>query len=1117
MKTAVSACRAIGATLALILLNGPAFTQVVGQQAVWGRRAARAPQATAAWQEQDLRQRLGRVGLDSAAAGSARLVAQANEFQAIPLPPDQGQMLPGGEPTTRTLAVPAVVDEAMPARAARPEPMATDGLALPPPPEATTLDAPPAEILVDDITRIQVNTLVKRAERLAADGDLAAAQEALDKAFDLWPESPEAHKVAEMVPGLRKPQPVLREAELNPKPPIMTRMFEEPQTLDGELGIMHRRAVELYNQGDVRGARAIWHQMNEIDPENPVAVTWLEQTESAMMQIMADEDRRTQVEQLQTQAEVLLNSPITISTDRNVSLPEFMYNLSFTTPIELQYYIADGADAPIYANFVNKPLHEVLDTVLGPAGLRWRIDEKNVITIEPDLQSRTYRLTPSQVDQLRALQNSGQLQQIVWGRPDKPSSAVDITLDERANMLIITGSQLHIERIESWLHSASGEATTPDLVTAFYKINPQDGPKIKSLINSIIKTDPDADPFDVEKKILVDGEDLIVHETPENIRLIEELLLNQDFIQQLRDEELDLANFNLIPRDWEKVDEEFIANVVEMIEVFLYGREGRSAAEAQGRRLTFDDATLTLSIIDTPSRLEDVGTYINSLPQFQSESQQEIVFLKYQIAEELAANLERILNLTSTGGAFGTGGSEIVMQLRRGEEQTFQNARFRAIEFQGATTGSQDDDRYDQEVRLQVIYGGQVNETSIRELTTTQVEDFEITGEDITANENGNGRARLRIRYIPQLSEGIRFEDERLAQQLLDRVDPLEEDGISIEPFGGLNALIIRYNNLPLYQQAKDLIVQLDQPIRQVEIDTKFVEVNETRAKEFSSDFNIAGLGRGRDIDWSNQMINTKFAQDIDEFRDVFSPPVENPLNANLIKGTTVFNAIIGNFPNIQYTLRLLEAEAIINIVNGPKVLALDGEEAEFRIETYVPQQNLTQGNQTLTRVFNAFENAGNELEFADQDEVDNQGLVSGVVLRVTPEITSADSIILSELSAELIDFEGWLADIIEPVVRDVADLTEDQFFTPIVAPTATSNYSQRMVQKRKKILTDARISNGGTIVIGGWTGERSQELTSGVPVLRNMPYFGKLLFSRNQTTKDRTTLLIFLTCLIIE
>jgi len=73
------------------------------------------------------------------------------------------------------------------------------------------------------------------------------------------------------------------------------------------------------------------------------------------------------------------------------------------------------------------------------------------------------------------------------------------------------------------------------------------------------------------------------------------------------------------------------------------------------------------------------------------------------------------------------------------------------------------------------------------------------------------------------------------------------------------------------------------------------------------------------------------------------------------------------------------------------------------------------------------------------------------------------------------------------------------------------------MVQKRKKILTDARISNGGTIVIGGWTGERSQELTSGVPVLRNMPYFGKLLFSRNQTTKDRTTLLIFLTCLIIE
>ena len=60
-------------------------------------------------------------------------------------------------------------------------------------------------------------------------------------------------------------------------------------------------------------------------------------------------------------------------------------------------------------------------------------------------------------------------------------------------------------------------------------------------------------------------------------------------------------------------------------------------------------------------------------------------------------------------------------------------------------------------------------------------------------------------------------------------------------------------------------------------------------------------------------------------------------------------------------------------------------------------------------------------------------------------------------------------------------------------------------------------INNGGTIILGGWTGERSEEITSGVPVLRNMPYIGKLLFSRAQRSSNKTTLMIFLTCYLVE
>ena len=46
---------------------------------------------------------------------------------------------------------------------------------------------------------------------------------------------------------------------------------------------------------------------------------------------------------------------------------------------------------------------------------------------------------------------------------------------------------------------------------------------------------------------------------------------------------------------------------------------------------------------------------------------------------------------------------------------------------------------------------------------------------------------------------------------------------------------------------------------------------------------------------------------------------------------------------------------------------------------------------------------------------------------------------------------------------------------------------------------------------------EFSQDLTSGVPGLRNLPYLGKIFFSRNKFMTYKTTLLIFLSGQIIE
>ena len=70
---------------------------------------------------------------------------------------------------------------------------------------------------------------------------------------------------------------------------------------------------------------------------------------------------------------------------------------------------------------------------------------------------------------------------------------------------------------------------------------------------------------------------------------------------------------------------------------------------------------------------------------------------------------------------------------------------------------------------------------------------------------------------------------------------------------------------------------------------------------------------------------------------------------------------------------------------------------------------------------------------------------------------------------------------------------------------------------RRRGLTTVARVRNHGTIVLGGWTGERSRTNDSGVPILRNLPYVGKLLFGRTSDKIDRTNLLIFLTCHLVD
>ena len=61
-----------------------------------------------------------------------------------------------------------------------------------------------------------------------------------------------------------------------------------------------------------------------------------------------------------------------------------------------------------------------------------------------------------------------------------------------------------------------------------------------------------------------------------------------------------------------------------------------------------------------------------------------------------------------------------------------------------------------------------------------------------------------------------------------------------------------------------------------------------------------------------------------------------------------------------------------------------------------------------------------------------------------------------------------------------------------------------------REILTTATVPNNETIVLGGLIVAKDNQDKSGIPILSDIPYLGKL-FSTNTNTKDRSELMIFI------
>ncbi|MGQ0656353.1 MAG: type IV pilus secretin PilQ [Betaproteobacteria bacterium] len=276
-------------------------------------------------------------------------------------------------------------------------------------------------------------------------------------------------------------------------------------------------------------------------------------------------------------------------------------------------------------------------------------------------------------------------------------------------------------------------------------------------------------------------------------------------------------------------------------------------------------------------------------------------------------------------------------------------------------------------------------------------------------------------------------------------------------------------------EEIRRIISNVDVPVKQVMIEARIVEANDSFAKNLGAKLGYIDLslfrgagapgiqvpGGGRAAITGNFLgagEQTGFATVTDRS---FIPNSQNVqlgaagLNA-FQAGTLALSVFSSNLQRALYLeLSALEADGKGKIIASPRVLTADNVEAVIEQGTEIPYQQATSSGATSV----SFRKAN-------------------LSLKVKPQITPDGNIIMA------------------------LDVSKDQ-------PGALTPAGVQITTKHVK--TEVLVENGGTIVIGGIYEQSDRTDITKIPFLGDLPYIG-FLFKNTSSTSAKTELLIFIT-----
>jgi MSHA biogenesis protein MshL len=204
--------------------------------------------------------------------------------------------------------------------------------------------------------------------------------------------------------------------------------------------------------------------------------------------------------------------------------------------------------------------------------------------------------------------------------------------------------------------------------------------------------------------------------------------------------------------------------------------------------------------------------------------------------------------------------------------------------------------------------------------------------------------------------------------------------------------------------------------------------------------------------------------------------------NANLAGGLLTLVAQSGR---VQAVLTALAADDRLKVLSSPRLSTLNNQKAILRVVTEQPFFSIT----SQVTPGSGF---GGDIK---TETVTSTIVPNGIILDIQPQIGDDGNITLA----------------VNPSVSQIVDT-----LSAVSLLNAGGILASLPVVNRRDLDAIVRVKSGDTLVLAGIIQTKENTSNTGVPWLRNVPLLGSL-FSRDQKTKSRTELAIFITPTLME